>query len=234
VINSWTANLLSGDCGLKRKEAFSLCLIVLAFSVSLISIAYSGNSIPNLNAVQDVDGSQRIFFSMPLVFMACLQGNSTPLNQPSRQEIYTYVTDNPGVHFRGICSALGIPIGVAQYHLSVLVHAGLLTAYCDGQNKRYFESRTYTQTNAKLISLLRHDTARKILVVLSQEGSVLHKDLAKDLGVSSQALTWQMNQLKKTGLIEAVKEGLSVKYFLNEENTAEIRLLLNVAGKSRM
>jgi predicted transcriptional regulator len=219
---------------LKRKEALSLCLIVLAFSVSLVTIAYSGNNIPNLNAVQDVDGSQQVFFSMPLVLGAGLHGNSTPLNQPTRLEIYTYVTENPGVHFRGICSGLDIPIGVAQYHLSVLVHVGLLTVHSDGQNKRYFESRTYTQTNARLISFLRHDTAGKILAVLSQESSVLHKDLAKGLGVSSQALTWQMNQLKKTGIIEAVKEGLSVKYFVNEENTAEIRLLLNVAGKSRM
>jgi DNA-binding transcriptional ArsR family regulator len=58
--------------------------------------------------------------------------------------------------------------------------------------------------------------------------------LARSLDVSSQALSWQMNQLKKTGLIETLKEGMSVRYFLNEENAAEIRLLLSVAGKSQM
>ena len=98
----------------------------------------------------------------------------------------------------------------------------LLTVYNDGQYRRYFESNAYVETDVKLILLLRHDTARKILTALSQSGPILHKDLTHRLGLSSQALTWQMNQLKRKGLIEAVKEEMSVKYFLNEK--AQLRL----------
>jgi predicted transcriptional regulator len=84
----------------------------------------------------------------------------------------------------------------------------------------------------KLVSLLRHDTTRKILVVLLQNGPILHKDLAHKLGASSQALTWQINQLKRTGLIEAVKEEMSVKYALNEKSATALTLLLNLIGFS--
>ncbi len=208
---------------MKQKTALSICLIMLVFSISFVTIAYAGSSIPNLNTVQDAHGSQHLVFSVPLVIGAGLHGNSTTLNQPTRLEIYTYVTNNPGVHFRGVCNGLGVSVGVAQYHLDVLVQAGLLKAYNDGPNKRYFESRTYAQKDVELISLLRHETAGKILTALAQKGSLLHKDLAHALNVSSQALTWQMTQLKKAGLVEGAKEGLSVRYVLNEKSAASIK-----------
>jgi predicted transcriptional regulator len=110
----------------------------------------------------------------------------------------------------------------------------LLSVYNDGQYKRYFELNAYATTDMKMVSLLRHDTTRKILTVLSQNDPILHKDLAHRVGLSSQALTWQMNQLKRTGLIEAMKEGMSVKYALNEESATALRLLLNLIGCSGM
>lgn len=183
--------------------------------------------------VQDADNSQRFAFSVPLVLTAGLQDKLSLLNQPTRLEIYNFIKNNPGVHFRGICSNMDLPVGVVQYHLGVLENAGLVKVYADGQLKRYFESNTYTVKEVKLISLLRHETAGKILVDLSQNTFVLHKDLACNLGISPQALSWQMNQLKKTGLIETAKEGINVKYSLNQENAAEIRILLNI-GRSQM
>jgi predicted transcriptional regulator len=80
----------------------------------------------------------------------------------------------------------------------------------------------------KLISLVRHDTTAKILTTLSQNSSALHKDIARSVGVSSQALTWQMNQLKKTGLINTEKAGINVKYSLNDANV--IKLILNLTN----
>jgi predicted transcriptional regulator len=184
--------------------------------------------------VQDADNPQRLAYSVPLVVATGLQDKLSLLNQPTRLEIYNFIKNNPGVHFRGVCNSMDLPVGVVQYHLGVLENAGLVRVYDDGQLKRYFESNTYTAKEVKLISLLRHETTGKILADLSQNTFVLHKDLARNLGVSPQALSWQMNQLKKTGLIETAKEGINVKYSLNGENASEIRLLLNVVGKSQM
>ena len=169
-----------------------------------------------------------------MVLGAALHGNSTLLNQPTRLEIYTYVKNNPGVHFRGIASNLVLSIGAVQYHLDVLVHAGLLKAYNDGQNKRYFVANAFKENDAKLIMLLRHQTAKDILSLLSREGSVTHKEISHSINVSSQALSWQMNQLRKTELIKAVKEGVNVKYVLNQKNAAQITLLLSLYGNQRM
>jgi predicted transcriptional regulator len=159
---------------------------------------------------------------------ASLHSNSThPLDQPTRQQIYSYIKANPGVHFRGICNGLGLSVGEVQYHLSVLEHANLIKPFADGQNKRYFENNnTYTKTKMQLISLLRHETAGKILTILAQNGTGLHKDIACKLGISPQALSWQMNQLKKAGLVNAEKTGVNVRYNLNEIACNSIILLI--------
>ena len=218
---------------LKSKTAIALFFITIACSATITSITYTTtNGFSSFNTLQDIDNSQRLTFSIPLVLGISLQNNAITLSQPTRLEIYTFVKNNPGTHFRGICNNLDLPIGVVQYHLNVLIQAGLIAAYNDGQNKRFFESQIFKHSDAKLISLLRHETTRRILTTLSDSNeAIVHKELAFILGLSSQALTWQMNQLKKTGLIDTEKENLCVRYTLKEEVIGEIKLLLDMTNK---
>jgi predicted transcriptional regulator len=113
----------------------------------------------------------------------------------------------------------------------VLEKGGCVTSYSDGQNKRYFQVDTFTQQEKALVSLARHSTAGEILKLLSQNPSILHRDIAACLGVSSQALTWQMNQLKKAGLINAEKESVNVRYSLT--NLDMVKFALSLAGNTR-
>jgi predicted transcriptional regulator len=142
---------------------------------------------------------------------------STLLNQTTRMTVFNFIKDNPGFHFRAISDCLEMPIGVLQYHLSLLVNGGLISAYSDGRYKRYFESRKFTETEVKAISILRHETAGRILVTLVEKQCALHKELAVQLGISSQALSWQMNRLEEMGVIRKKAEGLEVKYTLDCE-----------------
>ena len=52
-----------------------------------------------------------------------------------------------------------------------------------------------------VISLLRQGTAGRILTLLSGEQSLTHTKLATILGVTSQALTWQMKRLRTMGVV---------------------------------
>jgi DNA-binding transcriptional ArsR family regulator len=213
---------------MKRRIALATCFILFACSVSLIVSAYAQNSMLQMPPqIQGAGSSHRLVFSMPLVVGAGLHNNSSVLDQPTRIEIYDCAKINPGIHFRGICSTLDLPIGVVQYHLNILTRAGLLQVCSDGQCRRYFEAGAYAEADMQTISLLRHDTARKILAALARSSTMLHKDLAQAVGLSSQALSWQMNQLKQTGLIEAEQEGMSVNYSLKQASAASVKLLLN-------
>ena len=180
--------------------------------------------------IQHNDRLGQLSASVSIVVGASLHSN--PLDQPTRHEIYTYIKDNPGVHFRGICDALDLSVGVVQYHLSVLEKAGLIDSHADGQNIRYFEHSAAAKTDVKLTSLMRHDTTAKILTILAQNKSALHRDIANELGISSQALTWQMNQLKNTGLINAQKESVNVRYSLADAETGRLVVSLNQQFKN--
>jgi len=149
---------------------------------------------------------------------------SALLNQTTRMTVFNFVKDNPGFHFRAMSDCLEMPIGVLQYHLGLLVNGGLISAYSDGRYKRYFESGKFTETEIKVISILRHKTASKILVALMEKHAALHKELALKLGISSQALSWQMNRLEQMSIVQRKTEGLEVKYVLNPEihNTVQV------------
>jgi predicted transcriptional regulator len=142
---------------------------------------------------------------------------SALLNQTTRMTIFNFVKDNPGFHFRAMSDCLEMPIGVLQYHLGLLVNGGLISAYSDGRYKRYFESGKFAETEVKVISILRHKTAGKILIALMEKQDTLHKELALKLGISSQALSWQMNRLEQMNVIQKKAEGLEVKYVLDRE-----------------
>ena len=217
---------------MNKKATLTIMLALLALSVSFAAAANTSSSLPNFGVAYQVNSGEHVAFSVPLVIAVGLQGDTTPLlNQPTRQEIYRFIENNPGVHFRGICDSLGLPIGVVQYHLGLLEKAGFVTSHSDGQNKRYFEANTFTDPEMKLISLARHESASQILSILTETFSGLHRDIARSLGVSSQALSWQMNQLKKAGVVNAEKIGVNVVYSLNDANA--VRVVLELTNNSK-
>jgi predicted transcriptional regulator len=144
---------------------------------------------------------------------------TTPLpNNSTRTEIYDFVKDNPGVQFRGICNELGLSIGLAQFHLGVLKKAGLISFIRDGRYKRYFESKKFSLKEMGIISLLRHQTVKSILKNILANKEMSHCQLASQLSITSQGLTWQMNRLKKAGVVQISKDGMKVLYSLEEDH----------------
>jgi predicted transcriptional regulator len=208
---------------LNQKAAVTVLVTFLVISVCLTAVAAADRPY-FLVDTQHIGNLREAAASVPIVVGASLHGAQNPLDQPTRMQIYNYIKDNSGVHFRGICDGLGLSVGVVQYHLDVLEHAGLIVAFRDGQNKRYFDHGAIAKTDAQLVSLMRHDTTAKILTILAQNGSALHRDIANSLGISSQALSWQMNQLKVAGVVNAEKVGVNVRYSLAN---ADIGKLIN-------
>ncbi len=161
------------------------------------------------------------FLAMQLLLVPDLTVNdrTTPLpNNSTRTEIYDFVKDNPGVQFRGICNELGLSIGLAQFHLGVLKKAGLISFIRDGRYKRYFESKKFSLKEMVMISLLRHQTVKSILKNILANKEMSHCQLASQLSITSQGLTWQMNRLKKAGVVQISKDGMKVLYSLEEDH----------------
>jgi DNA-binding transcriptional ArsR family regulator len=145
--------------------------------------------------------------------------NQAPFNNGTRTQIYNYIESNPGVQFRGICASLSLPVGLAQYHLGVLVKAGLVSFVRDGRYKRFFPSKKFSKKEMLTISLLRHETAKRILEALLNKKQLSHGELAGEVSITSQALTWQMKRVGKTEFVLQATEGLKTIYSLDEAST---------------
>jgi predicted transcriptional regulator len=149
-----------------------------------------------------------------------LQGTAaerTPLAENcTRTEIFNFITANPGVQFRAICTILGLPIGVVQFHIAILQKAGLINAIRRGRYKRFFAAGSFTRKQMETLAALRLSTVKNILKTLLNGKAVSHHELASCLSISSQGLTWQMNRLRETGLIMETRDGLNVTYALSQ------------------
>jgi len=138
------------------------------------------------------------------------------INNSTRTEVYDFIVANPGIQFRGICTGLCIAIGTAEFHLGVLKKAGLISFVRDGKYKRFFVDKRFSAKEMKLISLLRHDTIKEILKMITNEKTISHSKLASNLAITSQGLTWQMNRLKEEGVVQENYAVTRITYSLNE------------------
>jgi DNA-binding transcriptional ArsR family regulator len=180
---------------------------------------YSG--IPSLRAVTT---DPYCVLAVPTAsFTADINATSqAPFNNGTRTQIYSYIQSNPGVQFRGICAALSLPVGLAQYHLGVLIKSGLVSFIRDGRYKRFFRSKKFSRKQMQTISLLRHKTAKRILEALLNKKQMSHGELAREVAITSQALTWQMKRLGKTEFITQANEGLKTIYSLDEASAPRL------------
>jgi predicted transcriptional regulator len=161
------------------------------------------------------DGNLQILLATPLLG-AYAQGLNQPSANLTRLEIYNYIDANPGIQFRGVCAGLTLPVGLVQYHLGLLVKSGLLSFVRDGKYKRFFVSKKFSKKQIDAITMLRHKTAKRIFEVLLNKKQLSHGNLADELAISSQALTWQMKSLRNTKFVLQVNDGLKLVYSINE------------------
>jgi len=131
--------------------------------------------------------------------------NSALANISTRELVMNYIVVNPGAYFREVSEDLHLSTGVIQYHIWVLLKDGQIEDYRNGRFKRFFAAGTYGSMDKKVISVLRQETPGKILAILTSntKGQLSHTMLAKLLGISSQALTWQIGRLKSLGIVES-------------------------------
>ena len=120
----------------------------------------------------------------------------------TRGQIMAFILTNPGVYMREVSEDLELPMGSVQYHTWVLAKDGMVEECRTGKYRRFFGAGKYTETERKVISLLRQGTAGKIVMFLSEEQPLTHMKLAELLGLSSQAVTWHMKRLESMGVVE--------------------------------
>jgi predicted ArsR family transcriptional regulator len=83
----------------------------------------------------------------------------------------------------------------------------------------------------RLISVFRHETAGTILKALLDRKEISHGDLAHELSITSQGLTWQMNRLKKNHLVVERKENKKLLYSIECTNAPVLAVMAKLIEK---
>jgi predicted transcriptional regulator len=222
------------DAGKSLTHKHTATAIITAALIAVIACAFAGQlyehqqfrysyqyghelTISSLSSLDAVTiNPYTLLTATPLISMSTSPASQTYLNNTTRGEIYNYISQNPGAGFRSIAAALCLPLGLAEYHLGVLVKSGLVSYVRDGRYKRFFIAKRYTKTEMQTINLLRHRTAKRIIEALLAKKTLTHSRLADEVAITSQALTWQMKTLRGTRYVVEVTDGLKTVYSLDQ------------------
>lgn len=93
--------------------------------------------------------------------------------------------------------------------------------------KQAFEKLKYSPKQMKIISFLRHKTSGNILKIINNKKAISHGELANQLSITSQGLTWQIHRLEKEGFIQETSNGLKQTYFINHNDAQLVNQLIN-------
>ena len=130
-----------------------------------------------------------------------------PLALQNRKNIYECVRNNPGLHFREIQRRTDLPIGVLEYHLNYLVQRELLTLDKQENFSRYYPGGQLGSEKQRILSALRQEIPRGIILFLLENPDVTHGELLENFTISGGTLSYHIKKLANKGVVKVEKRG---------------------------
>jgi len=127
------------------------------------------------------------------------------LNLKKRKEIYNFIEKNPGVHLREISRRMKIPFTTVGYHLNFMNRHNLVNKKNENGYARYFVYNKFGKKEKDLLDVLRQKVPREILMCLFFHLSCSQQDLSKLLEKDPKTISYHINKLLESGIINKVK-----------------------------
>ncbi len=128
------------------------------------------------------------------------------LQLDARKKIYNTIKKNPGLHFRELQRRVGIATGALQYHLDFLSKRHLVKNEKETKFIRYYLVRQQFE-DTELMSLLRQESMRKILVFLTQKRFASNPSISSGIELSPSTTSWHIEKLVESGIVEKAHRG---------------------------
>lgn len=138
-----------------------------------------------------------------------MQRDELNLELERRRNILQLVQEFPGLHLSEIARRLQWSPVLAEYHLRMLERHDLIGSVQEAHYHRYFPKieregmkiDTLGAQEKRVLSLMRHPVRLHILVYLAAGQEGRNKDIARSLGLSRPATTYQLARLLREGLV---------------------------------
>jgi DNA-binding transcriptional ArsR family regulator len=154
------------------------------------------------------------------------------LMHPLRRNIYKLICESPGAYFFELASELSAPHGTLSWHLKMLGRAGLIQSMKFGGKRIYYPKVLRSAQVESAYVALKSETARKIFTyVLNNEGC--HQlEIAESLEIHHDTVRWHASKLRKAGLIDVMREGRRIRYYIGEMGQQIVEGSLNLMTES--
>jgi len=149
-----------------------------------------------------------IGLSLSLVTVDALKG--------SRQRLYDSIRASPGLHVNELRRRLHMSPSSIEYHLSVLVGAGLVVAEDDGRYKRYYANGAGLGLNPRsphsrntLGALRRPHAVVLVRALLARASGATASELCQLLSIHESAAARRLDHLEDAGVLTSQRHGRS-------------------------
>ena len=148
------------------------------------------------------------------------------LELDTRRSIYEFIKNYPGTHMREIQRRLNMPIGVLKFHIRYLIKHEIITEKTDRYYKRYYLTGTLGSLDKELLSALRQEQPRWIILHLLDHPGAKHKYLLVKFNIKPSTLSFYLKGLIDKRIVVRRRAGRESSYTLvNPEGI--IRVLVN-------
>jgi len=129
------------------------------------------------------------------------------------QKLQTLIDDNPGIRFREIMRSSGLKNGVLSYYLKKLEVTGVVKVVRGPRQVRFY-SPDITEEESTVITALRKETPRALLLALIKEDGLEFSQLVKEVKKSPSTVSLYLSQIVADGLVETKFVDLKKRYHI--------------------
>jgi len=135
---------------------------------------------------------------------------------PTQREILEFITSHPGVHLREICRALGLAMGVVQYHVRRLERDRRIHSMRRGLYKFFYPANLFGERQRDVLSVLSLSRPRELLLNIIEHPESTQEALARATNVSQPTVSWHLKRLVDLGVVGRRQEGRAITYSVVE------------------
>lgn len=127
-----------------------------------------------------------------------------------RGQIYGFIQSNPGTHYSRIRDTLQVANGTLSHHLQTLEVQGFVTSRREGIYRLFYPEDVNVKPKTEGIRL--SDLQVNLLNHLKRDENIVQGQLATEMDVTQQCISYNLRLMCKEGLLEREKWGRRVVY----------------------
>lgn len=148
------------------------------------------------------------------------------MDLPVRKKIYLYVQANPGVHFREAQRDMELPVGQLEFHLNEMVKKEVLVKETKAGNARFYVRDKFTKEERSVMSFLRKEVPRDIILYLLENPDSSPTDILKVFTFSGPNLSYHLKRMLKEGIIDFNTRGRERIYHVTDPELIKTLLVM--------